>query len=122
MSRLSQTGYPNCCTLTGGIPRTKHMYIFLHARRTPLAAPKQRLIFRIGALLPWSGGVCWVFFWPTSEIFAVPPRTPEDAVPSAQRNRGYSLFPLPVLPQARPVHDQWPHCVEWASFGTAIAP
>src|SRR6218665_377506 len=31
-------------------------------------------------LVPWSGGVSWVLLRPTSEIFAIPPRAPEDAV------------------------------------------
>src|SRR6218665_1707929 len=58
-------------------------------------------------LLPWSGGVSWVLFHPTSEIFAVPPRAPEVAVHSAHWNRGYSLFHLLVPPQPRPVHSRW---------------
>ena len=45
--------------------------------------------------------------WPTSEIFAVPPRAPEVAVRSPHRNRGYSLFLLLVLPQPRSVHSRW---------------
>src|SRR6218665_2832963 len=58
-------------------------------------------------LVPWSGGVSWVLLRPTSEIFAVPPRAPEVAVHFAHRNRGYSLFPLLVPPQPRPVHSWW---------------
>src|SRR6218665_3685358 len=53
-------------------------------------------------LVPWSGGVSWVLLRPTSEIFAIPPRAPEDAVHSDHPNRGYSLFLLLVHPtQAR---------------------
>src|SRR6218665_1359015 len=58
-------------------------------------------------LVPWSGGVSWVLLRPTSEIFAVPPWTPEVAVHSDHRNRGYSLFLLLVPPQPIPVHSRW---------------
>src|SRR6218665_2326959 len=58
-------------------------------------------------LVPWSGGVSWVLLRPTSEIFAIPPRAPEDAVRSDHPNRGYSLFLLLVQPQPRPVHSRW---------------
>src|SRR6218665_10443 len=58
-------------------------------------------------LVPWSGGVSWVLLWPTSEIFAVPPRAPEVAVHSAHFNRCYSLFLLLVPPQPRPVRSRW---------------
>src|SRR6218665_926342 len=58
-------------------------------------------------LVPWSGGVSWVLLRPTSEIFVIPPRAPEDAVHSDHPNRGYSLFLLLVHPQPRPVHCRW---------------
>src|SRR6218665_1609134 len=58
-------------------------------------------------LVPWSGGVSWVFLRPTSEIFVVPYRAPEVAVYFAHRNIGYSLFLLLVRPQPRPVHSRW---------------
>src|SRR6218665_1165419 len=58
-------------------------------------------------LVPWSGGVFWVLLWPTSEIFAVPPRAPEVTVHSAHQYRGYSLFLLLLPPQPRPVHSRW---------------
>src|SRR6218665_4026635 len=58
-------------------------------------------------LVPWSGGVSWVLLRPTSEIFAIPPRAPEDAVHSDHPNRGYYLFLLLVHPQPRPVHSRW---------------
>ena len=58
-------------------------------------------------LVPWFGGVSWVLFRPSSEIFAVPLRAPEVAVHSAHWNRGYSLFLLLVPPQPRPVHSRW---------------
>src|SRR6218665_2432225 len=71
--------------------------IWMHARCTPLAA----LPAADSVLLPWSEGVSWVFIRPNSEIFAVPPRAPEVAVPFAQWNGGYSLTLLPVLPMGR---------------------
>src|SRR6218665_3695820 len=40
-------------------------------------------------LVPWSGGVSWVLLRPDSEIFAVPPRTPEVAVHSAHWNMSH---------------------------------
>src|SRR6218665_230053 len=58
-------------------------------------------------LMLWSAGVSWVLLRPTSEIFAVLPRTPEVAVHSAHWNRGYSLFLWLVPPQLRPVHSRW---------------
>src|SRR6218665_3512847 len=58
-------------------------------------------------LVLWSGGVSWVLLRPTSEIFAVPPRAPEDAVHSDHPSRGCSLFLLLVHPQPRPVHSRW---------------
>src|SRR6218665_1084602 len=57
-------------------------------------------------LVPWSGGVSWVLLRPTSEIFAIPPRAPEDAVHSDHPNR-VILFLLLVHPQPRPVHSRW---------------
>src|SRR6218665_2642630 len=45
--------------------------------------------------------------WPTSEIFAVPPRAPEVTIHSAHPYRGCSLFLLLVPPQPRPVHSRW---------------
>src|SRR6218665_4138098 len=76
-------------------------------------------------LVPWSGGVYWVLLRPTSEIFAVPPRAPEIAVPSTQGNGGYSLFLLPVRYLHKPdpcILGGWPLCVEWTSLGRVIAP
>src|SRR6218665_1210538 len=58
-------------------------------------------------LVPWSGGVSWVLFRPTSGVFAIPPRAPGDAVHSDHPNKGYSLFLLLVHPQPRPVHSRW---------------
>src|SRR6218665_4003154 len=83
-------------------------------------------------LVPWSGGVCWVLLRPTSEIFkhttskeifAVPPRAPEVAVHSAQWNGGtLCSFCSYLHKPGLCILGGWPLCVEWASFGTAIAP
>src|SRR6218665_962257 len=73
-------------------------------------------------LLPWSGGVCWVLPRPTSEIFAVPPRALEVAVPSAQWN-GVTVCSL-CLHFHKPgscILSGWPLWLEWASIVTAIA-
>src|SRR6218665_2986930 len=92
--------------LRGDIPRTGHVsaYMLDVLHWLPL---QQRIMLSIGAMVRWSGGVSWVLFRSTSEIFAVPPRAPEVAVHSAYRNRGYSLFLLPLPPKPRPVHSRW---------------
>src|SRR6218665_4306 len=92
--------------LTGGIPRTGHVsaYMLDVLHWLPL---QQRIMLSISAMVRWSLGVSWVLLRSTSEIFAVPPRAPEVAVHSAHRNRGYSLFLLPLPPKPRPVHSRW---------------
>src|SRR6218665_3513130 len=44
--------------------------------------------------LPLSGGAYWDLLRPTSEIFAIPPRAPEVAVPSDQWNGGVLSVPF----------------------------
>src|SRR6218665_1400368 len=64
--------------LIGGIPRTGHVsaYMLDVLHWLPL---QQRIMFRIGAMV----GRCILgLARPTPEIFAIPPRAPEDAVHS----------------------------------------
>src|SRR6218665_1747722 len=89
--------------LIGGIPRTGHVSAYMLDVLHWLPSSSGSC----SVLVPWSGGVSWVLLRLTSEIFAIPPRAPEDAVHSDHPNRGYSLFLLLVHPQPRPVHSRW---------------
>src|SRR6218665_3038814 len=106
-----------CCA--SGLPRARYPHCRAPHRRNFLELDTYLptcLMYSTGCpsssgscsvLVPWSGGVSWVLLRPTSEIFAIPPRAPEDAFHSDHPNRGYSLFLLLVHPQPRPVHSRW---------------
>jgi len=74
--------------------------ICLHAWCTQLAAPPaaDHIPYWYHGLEVYPGSCS---LRPTFEIFAVPPRSPEVAVHSTHRNRGYSLLLLLVPPQLR---------------------
>src|SRR6218665_135854 len=89
--------------LIGGIPRTGHVsaYMLDVLHRLPL---QQRIIFRIGALV-WRYILGLAPAYLRDHCCATP--APDVAVHSAHWNRGYSLFPLLVPLQPRPVHSRW---------------